>query len=176
MFQQTREHQLTNAVGVLLDATVVHRREVVVDDVHDTAHVDAARGHTARDQNRAVATAEGAHRSLSLLLGAITMDGCDRDALVVQVVVNLISGAPGIDEDDGAARGKRVQQVEQSLALQARVGVHNLLLDVGMCTASAAHANADVVAREMGLRKIANSLGEGRREEHVLDIALLLFC
>jgi hypothetical protein len=74
----------------------------------------------------------------TLTLGTIGVDRRDRQALVVEEVVDHVALDLGVGEDQGALRAIGEDQVEQSLALGALLDEDNLLLDVLMGTANAA--------------------------------------
>jgi len=74
--------ELTDAVGVLLDAAIVERRKVVVDHVHHIPHVNATGGYTSGNQDRRLSALECTHGRLTLFLGTVGVHGGARDALV----------------------------------------------------------------------------------------------
>jgi hypothetical protein len=168
---------LTNSVGVLLNPTMLHGREVVVDNVHDIANIDATASDTSRcDQHRTGASTEGAHRCLPLLLGAISMEPSARDSLVEQKVVNLINSAPAVGKNDRSGGRKRHEKIEEGRLLQGRVHHDDVLLDVPVGTAGAADADADMGRLQVLLGRVPEILGERGGEEHVLNLAILLVC
>jgi len=95
-----RVRGLTNAVRVLLDAAMIHGREVIVDDVHDIAHVDSASHNASGDENRRLARSEASKCNLSLLLGPVTMNRSDGQLHVVQEVVQAVDFLSAVGEDD----------------------------------------------------------------------------
>lgn len=131
---------------------MVDGREIVVDDVLHIADVNTTGRHAGGDEDGGNAGAEGSHGSLPLLLGAIRVHGSAREAFMEEEVVQLVSHAFIVDEDDGPARLQRAQEVLNGLALQIRLDVDDFLLDVCMSATGAANAETDVVLGEMGLR------------------------
>jgi len=172
MSRSWRKH--TNAMSVLLNATMVHGRQIVVYDVHDVAHIDAASRHTRGDQDWPLAAAEATHGGLALPLVAICVHRGARHALVVQVVIHVLGRALRVDEDDGTGGRQRLHEIDQRLLLEGRVDVDDALLDVFMGAASPADAEPNVSLGQMGLGELTSSLGEGGGEEHVIDVALFL--
>jgi hypothetical protein len=168
--------ELTNAVRILLNAAMVHRREVVVDDVHDITHVNAAGGDAGCNENRALAAAESAHGGLTLNLVSLAVHGSARHALTKEEVVNLLDRASGVGEDDGPRRRQRLDQVNQRLPFQVRLNPDDVLLDVAVRTAGATNPKADMSIREMGFGEIPSTLRERGGKEEVVDIAFLLLC
>ena len=165
-----------DAVGILLDAAIHGRGQVEIDDVQDVAHINAASGDAGGDQHGGPSGTEGAHGSLTLPLGSVAVHADTGDSLVEQEIVELISSALVVDEDDGASRRHRVQQVETSLLLQVRLNPDDVLFDVCMGAAGTSNAKTHVVVSQMGPGKVAGRLGEGGREQHVFDVAFLLIC
>ena len=163
-------------MSVLLNAAMVNRGKVVVDDVHDIAHIDAAGGDTGRNENRALPGAESAHRGLTLNLVSLAVHGSARHALTKEEVVNFLHRASRVGEDDGPRRRQRLDQVDQRLSLQVRLNPNDVLFDVPVRTAGAANPKTNMSIREMGFGEIPSSLGEGGGKEEVVDVAFLLFC
>lgn len=163
-------------MSVLLNTAMVHGRKVVVDDVSNGLDVNATSHDTGSNQNRAITGTESTHGPLTLLLSAISMDGGARNALIEQEIVELISGTLAVDEDNGAAGLLVKHEVNESLALELGLDEVDLLDDVLVSAAGAADTETDMFLREVGLGDVAKALGEGGGEEHILDVALFLFC
>lgn len=161
-------------MGVFLDTAKVGVRQIEVDHVHHVLDVKATSGDSGGNEDAYGTDAEGANCIFTLALGTIRVDRSGGHADVVQVVVELISATLAVDEHNGTGGGTRVQQIEESLALGGWLDVDDVLLNVGGCGSSTADANADKVVGEVLLCEIAGSLGEGRGEHHVGDIAILL--
>jgi len=161
-------------VGVLLDTAKVGVREIEVDHVHHVLDVETTSGDSGRDEDANCTDAKRANSVFTLALGAIRVDRGGRHTNVVQVVVELVGAALAVDEHDGTGGRTRVQQVEESLALGRGLDIDDVLLDVGVCGASTANADADKVVGEVLLCEIASGSGEGRGEHHVGDVAVLL--
>jgi len=172
-----RAEELTNSMRILLNSTMLHGGEVVVDNVHDIANIDATASDTSRcDQHRTGASTEGAHRCLPLLLSAVSMEPSARDSLVEQKVVNLVNSTPAVGKNDRSGGRKRHEKIEEGRSLQGRVHHDDVLLDVSVRTASAADADADMGRLQVFLGRVPEILGERGREEHVLNLAILLIC
>jgi hypothetical protein len=171
-----RVDKLTNAMSVFLNAAMVNRWKVVVDDVHDIAHIDAAGGDTSRNEDRALSAAESAHRGFTLHLVPLAVHGSAGHALTEEEVVNLLNRASRVGEDNGPRRRQRLDQVDQRLPLQVRLNPDDVLLDVAVRTASATNPKANMSIREMGFGEIPSTLRERGGKEEVVDIAFLLLC
>jgi hypothetical protein len=57
-FQFVTCERQSNAVNVVIDATVIHAWKIVVDHMHDIADIKTTTGHSSGDENRAHAGAE----------------------------------------------------------------------------------------------------------------------
>lgn len=163
-------------MGVFLNATVSHGGQIVVDDMNDVANIDATRRDRRSDQDGSSARSEGAHGVLTLTLRALRVDGGARHALVEQEVVQLISSAARVDEDDGTSGWHAVQEIDTGLALGGSLNVHDNLANVAVGAASTTNLEADVLSGQVGASQLAQILGEGGREQHVLNVANFLFC
>ena len=142
--------------------------------MHNVLDVEATSRDARRDEDANGTNAESADGVLTLALGAVGVDRRGGHADVVQVVVELVGATLAVDEHDGTGWGTRVQQVEEGLALGGGLDVDDVLLDVGVCGSGTADADAHVVGGEVFLGEDAGGLGEGRREHHVSNVALLL--
>lgn len=161
---------------VLLDTAVVERRELKVDDVHDVANVDAASADTRGNQNGGLASAEGAHGGLTVLLRALTMDGNDREAGVPKVVIEAVDLVAAVGKNDGAHASHLLEKLEKKSTLLGTVSLNDTLLNVTSRAAGAANTEADVRLSKVLASQVAGLLGEGGREQAELDRALVLFC
>ena len=131
-------------MSVFLDTAVIDGRQVIVDDVVDGANVDTASAHTRGDHDGIVATTEGSHSGLALLLGTVGMHRSARDASIEDKIIKLIGGALAIDENDAPMRAKVGEQIKKSALLEVGLDINNLLSDVLMRAAGAADAEADM--------------------------------
>lgn len=173
---EKRKGRLTNAVSVLLDTTLISVGQVVVDDVDDVADIDTAGRDTGGDHDGRLARAESTHGVLTLTLSTISMDGSAGHAGVEQEVVQLVGSTLVVDKDDGTRRRHRVEEVQNSSSLHMRIDLHHTLMNVQVSAAGAANTEADVLGGQVLSSKLAQVLGEGSREEQVLNVALLLLC
>lgn len=163
-------------MDVLLNAAMVKAREIVVDDMIDIVHVNAASSDTGSNENRTLAATESTHGILTLHLGAASMNRGAGETQVVQEVIKLVRSLLAVDKDDGATGRDRVEKLNRSLALVMGVHVRDDLLYVAMGAASTADTETTVVVREVLLGKIPQALGERGREHHVLDVTIILVC
>lgn len=100
-----------NSMRILLNAAVIHRRKRVVDDMHDIPDVDTSRRDASRNENRVFAAAEAPHGRFALHLSTVAMHRSAGQADVVEVIINLIALALGVDEDDGSSRRQLISGV-----------------------------------------------------------------
>lgn len=153
---------------------MVHRRQVVIDYVHDVAHVDATSRDSSGNQNRRGASTERPHGRLAVKLGPITVDGGDWQLHVEQEIVQTINFLAAVGKDDGANAVHLIQQLEKKVSLLMGLRLHDKLLDVFRGAASAANAEADVSSGQVVLGQVTSFLGKGGREQAVFDVALIL--
>lgn len=153
---------------------MIHRGQVVVDDVHDVANINATSRHTSGDQNGPLAAAEATHGSLALALVAVCVHRGARHTQVVEVVIHLLGGALRVDEDDGTSRRQRPHEINQRLFLEGRVDVDDVLLDVPMGAASAADAESNMSLGQMRLGQVTSTLRKRGGEQHVVDVPFFL--
>lgn len=156
--------KLTNAMGVLFDATVHGGWNVKVDDVHHVADVNAASSYTGGDENRRHAGSEGSESSLSLGLTAVTVHGSHREAHMEKEVVETVDFAAAVAEDDGANTRHLLKQLHERLLLFFRCGLDDDLLDVFGRAANATNAELDMIRRKIRLPKLLGGFREGSRE------------
>lgn len=173
---QIEEDNLTNPMSVLLDAAVVDRWHVVVDDMQDILHVNATGSHSGSNENRSISRAESPHRGLSLLLGPIAVHRRDWQMHVEQEIVQVVSCLATVYENDGTDTMHLLKQLDQKLLLLVGFSLQNNLLDVGGSASGSANAESDVRSREIVLGQVASGLGERGGEKAKLDVALILFC
>ena len=67
--------ELTNAMNIFLDTTVIHARKVVVDDVHDILNVKTTSRNSTSNENWALSSAEGTPSQKSVTLKALRDEG-----------------------------------------------------------------------------------------------------
>jgi hypothetical protein len=131
-------------MGILLDATVLKRGQIIVDHVPDVLDVDATRSNSGSNQNGCVARPEGTHSSLTLLLGSVTVHGSDRQMHIEQKIVEVISGLTAVDKDDSTDAMHLLEQSYQKLSLVMRLSLKDDLSDVGTSATSTTNTEADV--------------------------------
>jgi hypothetical protein len=161
---------------VLLDAAVVDRWHVVVDDMQDILHVNATGSHSGSNENRGISRSESPHSRLSLLLGTLTVHGGDWQMHVEKEIIQVVSSLTTVDEDDRANAMHLLEQLDQQFFLLMGFSLKNNLLDVGCSASGTANAESNVRSGEIVLGKVTGGLGERGREKAELDVALILFC
>ena len=135
-----------DAVNVFVDVL----GQVKVDDVLDVGDVQATCGHSRCHQDRGSAALEAVQRRLALLLCAVAMDARRRVALPVQEVFQRVCTALCLDKHERQRLGaRRVQQVEQEVALVALVYPYEFLRHVLRRFTNPAHRQEDVVVQEV---------------------------
>lgn len=162
-------------MSVFFDTTVVHGGKVVVDDVHHIANINTTSGNSSCNQNRRITRAESSHRSFSLLLCAVTMDGSDRKLHVEEEIIQVVRFLAAVHEDDGANSGHFLQEPNKKLALLMSLSLEDNLLDIGRGASRSTYSESDVRGGKVFLGQIAGTLGEGGREEPKLDVTHILF-
>jgi hypothetical protein len=163
-------------MSVLFNAAELNRWQIKVDDVHDVGDVKASSRDTSSDQNWALASTESSNSILTFALSTVTVDRCAWKVKIEDVIINLITGSLGVDEDYGTGRWLGHQKIIQGLALLGCLNPNNILLYVDVRGASTTYTNADMVMSEMLLGQEASSFWECSREHHVGDVSLLLIC
>jgi hypothetical protein len=161
-------------VNVLLDAAVFDRGEVIVDDMADILHVNAPSCHASGNEDWRFALSKSAHRRLTLSLGSIPVNRCDRKARVEQKVVNVVAFYAGVDEYNGSVSRHISQQTQQGLTLVIAIDLKDHLLYVLRGAADTADTKLDMFRRKMVLGELSGILGESRGEKPELDVPEIL--
>lgn len=161
---------------VLLNPTMIQAWKIEVYNVADIANVNTTSRDASGNHNWHSSFAERAHGILALKLSAISVKRGARQAPVEKEVVKLIRGALVVDKDQGARRRHRIEQVQHGLTLHRRISLHNGLNDVLVGSASTANTETNVLSGQVSHCELTHTLGEGRREKQVLNVALFLLC
>ena len=162
-------------MDILLDSAIVHGGEVVVDNMQNIADIDTTGRDTGGDQNGGSSGSEGPHRGLTLALGPIGVHGRAGKVHVEQEVIEFISSALAVDENDGTARQHGRQQIHQTLAL-VLLNKDNVLLDIAVRASSTSDTESDIISRKIVLGQVAKGLRESGREQKILDLIIILVC
>lgn len=158
---QKKDFILTNSVDVFLDTTMIHARQVIVDDMRNISHINTTSSDASGDEKGSLSTAECSHRVLSLSLGTISMHRGGRQLMVKEVVIDLISHALAVDKDDRSTRLHAIDEIEEGLLLELRLHPNDVLSDVLVRTANTTDANANVCLGQMGFRELSDCDREG---------------
>jgi hypothetical protein len=161
-------------MSVLLDTTMIHRGQIIVDDVHDVADVNATSGHTSGNKNRGIAGSESAHGVLSLDLSAVTVNRDHWELDIIEKVVQVVGFRTAIDEDDGANAGHLLKKSQKNVTLLTTLSLKHDLLNVRSSTSDATDSETDVRGRKMLLGEISSFLWERRREKAKLYVSYIL--
>jgi len=102
----------------------------------------------------------------------IRVNGGDRQALVVQIVIHHVALDLRVGEDQSALGSFTEDQVEQRLALGALLSEDDLLLDVLMGAANPTDLDTYTLFIHILFRQSASRLGEGSREHEVSVVSI----
>lgn len=102
----------------------------------------------------------------------IRVNGGDRQALVVQIVIHHVALDLRVGEDQSALGSFTEDQVEQRLALGALLSEDDLLLDVLMGAANPTDLDTYTLFIHILFRQSASRLGEGSREHGVSVVSI----
>lgn len=97
----------TNSVHIVVNIS----GQVVVHDVGNVGDIKTTGSHSSSDQDRASAVSEHLKSTLTLTLGAVTMNGSGGELLVDEEVGQRIRHALGLDEDKCQTSSVSVQNV-----------------------------------------------------------------
>ena len=124
-------------------------RQVVVDDVRDALHVDAARGDVGGHEHFQPAAAQRLQRAVARALVHVAVHGRGRVALAVQVLRELVGVALGRGEDDGLQHVRLAEDGLQQAVLVAHViRKMQALLDVDVARLRGVDGDAQRVVQE----------------------------
>src|SRR5262249_24778141 len=154
-----------DAVDVVLDIF----GQVVVDDVRDAKHVDAAADDVGRDQVHHLAVAERLHDPLTQRLRQVAVHHRHPLALRAQVAEEAVGAALGLREDDALPRVLAVDDLQQQIELL--VLVHR---EIGL----ADRVNRQLFWRDVDVHRAAHValseaqyiVGDGRGEQQRLPL------
>lgn len=155
----------TNTVNVVVNVG----GEIVVDDVGDVGDIKTTGGNSSSHHDGAATVAEELQGTLTLALGAVSVDRCGGEVLVDEEVGERISHALGLDEDERQAAGMSVEDVEEDRALVNVLDKLDLLRDVLGGRTNAADGKEDVVLEEVAGEHL-DVAGEGGREHESLAV------
>ena len=128
--ERDRRARVASAPGAPdpVDVDLLVLGALVVDDVGDVVHVDAAGGHVSGHEDIHLALAEGTQRLLSGPLAQVAVEGAGGEAARGEVLRHAGGGALGTGEDDGAAPALGLEDPCHHLHLVERVGAVDHLL------------------------------------------------
>lgn len=150
-----------------MDVVVNVGGEVVVDDVLDVGDIETTGGDSGGDEDRGTSRAEHLKSTLTLALGAVTVNGGGREALVDEEVGEGVGHALGLDEDQGQTSTVSVKDVEQHTTLVHVLHVLDLLGDVLRSGTDTANGQENVVVQEVAGQHL-DVAGEGGRKHESL--------
>ena len=156
-------------------------RKVVVEDVRDVVHVDAARGDVRRDQHPRLAFLKGRQRARPHGLGLVAMDRVRFDLALCEFADDLVRAVARPRENQHLlVLRMRVQEVDEQVALVPLVDEHELLVDLVHRRLVGRNLDRHRILHQR-LRELHDLFGKGRREElrmalvgqagdHLLDV------
>ena len=112
-----------------MHVVVAELRHVVVDDVGNRGHVDAAAHHVGGHQDLDLSLAEAAHHAIAGRLLKVAVDGVDPLEQAGQPAAHLIGAALRAAEDDRLLRVLPLHKLRQQIELPLRVDREVELLD-----------------------------------------------
>lgn len=161
-------------MDVLLYSTMVDRRQLIVDNVHDVTNVDATSTNASSNENGCVPCSKTPHGSFSVSLRAVTVDRNDGQFTIPEKVVQIIHLHSAVDKDDGANSSHLLEKVDQSIPLVTAVNLDDVLLDVCRSASSSTDTESNMRLSEILLGQFASFSREGGREETEFHVAFVL--
>ena len=113
-----------------MDVRLVFLRQIIVDHVGDTVHVDSARRNVRRHENTHLAVAEVLQCARSLQLRLVAVDRLGSDLVFVKTLHHLVRAVPGTREDQHLVILRMgLQQIGEQTPLVAPIHKHQALVD-----------------------------------------------
>ena len=164
----TSTSSTTDAVNVVIDISW----KIVVDDVSNVWNIKATSSNSGSDQDWAATVAEHLESTLTLALGAVTVNGGGWEVLVDQEIRQRIGHALGLDEDESKATSVGVEDIEKDGALVHVLDVLDLLGNVLRGRSDTSDGQEDVVLQEVAGEHLDVAREGGTEHEglSVLDV------
>ena len=102
------------------------------------------------------------------------MDGSNREVLVEEVVIELITDAAGVHEDQSAAGRDGAHEIDESLALLTAFNPDDVLLYVGVGGARTTDGDAAVVVAHVCVGNLTSGWREGGGKHKHEDVSIVL--
>jgi hypothetical protein len=153
----------TDTVDIVVDVG----GEIVVDDVLDVGDIETTGCDSGGNEDGATSRAEHLEGTLTLALGAVTVNRGGGEALVDEEVGERIGHTLGLDEDQSKTSAVGVEDVEQDGALVNVLDVLNLLGDVLRGGTDTTDREEDILLEEVTGQQL-DVAGEGGREHESL--------
>ena len=145
-------------------------RQIEVDDMADTRHVNTTRCNVSRHQHLGAAFAQALQCTVTLTLLHIAMQRIRSKAAFCQQIRNLFGAALGRSKHDGLGHLHSAQQgVEQTIFVIHVVSKQQTLLDLGFLHGHSRNFNALCVTRQFACQ-VAHHAVERRREQQGLTL------
>ena len=140
--------------------------KIVVDNVGDIRNIQTTSSNSGCDKDRATTRTEHVQSTLTLALGAITVDSGGRETLVQKEVRQSVRHALRLDEDKGeTSSSMSVENVKQDGALVVVFDVLDPLGDVLGGRANTTNGQEDVVLEEVTGQHLDVTGESGRKHE-----------
>lgn len=153
----------TDTVNIIVDVG----GKVVVHNVGDVGNIKTTSSDGSCDQNGAAAVSEHLESTLTLTLGAVTVNGCGGELLVDEEVGQRVCHTLGLDENKCQTTSVGVQDVQQNRALVDILNVLDLLGNVLGSRTDTANREENVVPKEIAGKHL-DIAGERSRKHECL--------
>lgn len=154
----------TDTVDIVIDVG----GQIVVDDVSDVGDIETTGRDSSRNQDGAAAVPEVLESTLTLALGAVTVDGRGGEVLVDEEITQRVRHTLGLDEDEGETSSSMgVKDVEQDRTLVMVLDVLDLLGDVLRGGANTTHGKEHVVLQEITSQHLDVARERGREHQRL---------
>lgn len=152
----------TDTVDIVINVS----GQIVVDNVSDVGDIQTTGSNGGSDQDWAAAVTEQLQSTLTLTLGAVTVNGGGREALVDEEVGQRVGHALGLDEDQGETAGSvGVEDIQQDGALVHVLDVLDLLSNVLRGRTDTANRQENVILQEVTGQHLDITRESGREHE-----------
>jgi hypothetical protein len=153
-----------------VDVVVNVSGQIVVDDVGHVGDIETTSSNSSGNQDGATTVTEELQSTLTLTLGAVTVNGGSRETLVDEEVGEGVGHTLGLDEDESqTSAAVSVEDVQEDGALVSVLDVLNLLSDVLRGRSDTTDGQEDVVLEEVASKHL-DVTGESGREHESLAV------
>lgn len=172
--KKRKKEVVTDAVSILLYTTMIYRRQIILDNMHNASNIQSTVSNTSRNHDRHVTLAESTDSALTLASRTLRVDGNNWKILVEGVVIELTTDAAGVDEDQSTACGDGAHKIDEGLALLAAFDPDDVLLNVGVGETGATDGDTAMVVAHVCVGNLMSGWWEGDGKHKHADIAFVL--